>query len=636
MRYSHWRRAVVAPLLSLFAVGAALANAPAPVDPVAVFKANCSQCHEHPETKAPPVENLRRLPAQKIWQAMEFGIMQPMAGNLTSEERLQLAKWLAAEEDAKRNAWLQARACPSETPAPLTGEENWGMGRNNGRNPGGVRIHAGNVDRLELQWSIALPAVNSMRSLPVVTANTVYLGGQDARLLALDRASGCVRWSLDVNSAVRTALTLERTPDGINTLFFADELGTVYAVDAVKGVVRWKKPVKTHPTSIISGSPAYHDGRLFVPISLFEELVAANPKYECCRAHGGIVALDAQTGEQAWYFGTTKEAEPVGVSAAGTAMFGPSGAAVWSRPTVDVRRGVIYIGTGDNVSLPATANSDSIIAVEMATGKPRWVFQALARDAWNLACMFEGPNCPQDSGPDFDFGASPILVTDAKGAGKGDLILAGQKSGEVFALDPDNGGAPVWRRHLAPDPSQVGANGGIHHGMASDGRIVLVPISTVAKSSSIDASRPSVHAISVHGGKLAWSHEFSRGCAVDPADIPGDLGGTSDQGAKRSPWPACSFFFAPSAPPTLAGGLAYVPTLDGKVHILDAATGKELRILETNRPFATSNGVEGHGGAIDAGGVLVNGDQVIVGSGYSMFGQIPGNVLLVYGLKRAP
>ena len=327
------RRTTTIALLATLPVHIALAGPEIGHDPASLYKTNCATCHEVPETKAPPIDNLRKLPLGKITQTLEIGIMQPMAAMLKPEERLAIAKWLAAEEDAKRNQWLQAKACAAPTPARLTGGENWGMGTHNWRNPQGVTIGKANLDQLDLKWSIALPAVNAMRSLPAATADTIYLGGADARLLALDRQTGCVRWFLNVNSAIRNSLTLERTPDGINTVFFADELGSVYAVDATSGTLRWKVSVKIHPTSIVSGSVAYHDGTLFVPISLFEVMVAANPKHECCRAHGGLTALDAQTGEKRWHFATTPNAEKTYLSTAGTQMWGPSGVSVWNRPT---------------------------------------------------------------------------------------------------------------------------------------------------------------------------------------------------------------------------------------------------------------------------------------------------------------
>ena len=617
---------VVATLAWCGTVGA---SAEAPDDMATLFKTACATCHEVPETKAPPTATLRQLPAARILMAMELGKMQPQAAGLQPQQRVDLARWLAAEEDAKRDAWIAERACARETPVPVTGGENWGLGRENRREAMGVAIDRGNLRELELQWSIALPAVTTMRSQPVVAGDTVFLGSKGAHLLALDRRSGCVRWSLATDAPVHSALTLDRTPDGVATLFFADELAMVYAVDATTGRLRWRERVKWFPTSIVSGPIAYHDGHLYVPLSSFEVAAAGLPTHECCRSHGGIAALESTTGKALWRYDTTPHAAKTSVNRDGTQMWGPSGAPVWNSPTIDADRGLLYFGTGQNSSSPATDTSDAIIALDLATGERRWIFQALADDAWNAACLAGGANCPVENGPDFDFGASVILVRRPEG----DLLLAGQKSGEVFALDPDRKGAVVWRRRVGSGSS----NGGIHHGMATDGQRVYVPVADPERTIAGYVPKPGVYALDVDDGDLLWSHPVERGCVFDPADAP--LIGLAEMAkgkADRSPWPACSYYYGQSAAAVVANGIVYAGALDGRLRLLDADTGTALRIIETNRPYRASNGIDGHGGAIDVGGAIVEGNQLFVLSGYGMFGQMPGNMLLVYGLTAAP
>jgi polyvinyl alcohol dehydrogenase (cytochrome) len=610
-------------------LGAAHASAVAPDDMEALYRTTCAICHELPETKAPPTDTLRRLPASQVLMAMEFGKMQPQASVLKQEQRVRLAKWLAAEEDGRRDAWITANACARETPVPVTGQENWGLGRGNLRQATGVAIDRGNVDRLELLWSVALPAVTSMRSQPVVAGDTVFLGSKGAHLLALDRASGCVRWSFATDAPIHSALTLDQTPDGVQTLFFADELATVYAVNATTGKLRWRERVKWFPTSIISGPITYHGGRLYVPLSSFEVAAAGLPTHECCRSHGGIAALDAASGAAIWRYDTTPHAGRTYVNRDGVQMWGPSGAVVWNSPTIDARRGALYFGTGQNSSSPATETSDAIIALDLATGSKRWAFQALANDAWNAACLGGGASCPKENGPDFDFGAAVALVERERG----DLLLAGQKSGEVFALDPDRKGALVWRKRVGSGSS----NGGVHHGLATDGKRVFVPIADPERKVPGYVPRPGVYALAVDDGELLWSHPVQRGCAFDPKDAP--LVGLAEMAkgtSERSPWPECSYYYGQSAAAVVANGVVYAGALDGKLRLLDADTGKALRVIDTRRAYRASNGVEGHGGAIDVGGALVNGDQLFILSGYGMFGQMPGNMLLVYGLRPGP
>lgn len=605
------------------------AGAAAPDDMATLFRTACATCHEVPETKAPPTATLRQLPAARILMAMELGKMQPQAAGLAPQQRVDLSRWLAAEEDAKRDAWIAERACARETPVPVTGRGNWGLGRDNRREAVDVAIGRGNLDDLELQWSVALPAVTTMRSQPVVAGDTVFLGSKGAHLLALDRRSGCVRWSLATDAPVHSALTLDRTPDGVATLFFADELAMVYAVDATTGRLRWRERVKWFPTSIVSGPIGYHDGRLYVPLSSFEVAAAGLPTHECCRSHGGIAALDATTGKALWRYDTTPHAVRTTVTRDGTQLWGPSGAPVWNSPTVDATRGVLYFGTGQNSSSPATDTSDAIIALDLATGERRWIFQALADDAWNAACLSGGASCPVENGPDFDFGAAVILLRRPEG----DLLLAGQKSGEVFALDPDRKGAVVWRRRVGSGSS----NGGIHHGMATDGQRVYVPVADPERRIAGYVPKPGIYALDVDDGELLWSHPVERGCVYDPADAP--LIGLAEmaQGkAQRSPWPACSYYYGQSAAAVVANGIVYAGALDGRLRLLDADGGQALRVIETNRPYRAGNGIDGHGGAIDVGGAIVEGNQLFVLSGYGMFGQMPGNMLLVYGLRAAP
>ncbi|MBK9467185.1 MAG: PQQ-binding-like beta-propeller repeat protein [Gammaproteobacteria bacterium] len=618
------------------------AGEPAPeaapaVAPEVLYERHCATCHANPATRSPTLASLQQMPLARLLSAMEFGKMQVQAAALTPQQRLALGQWLAAPEDARRDAWIARHACthpPGEI--PLSGAQNWGFGAHNTRFlREGVAITATNIGQLELAWSLALPQVTDMRSQPVAAGSLLFLGTQTGNLLALDQASGCVHWASRAVGGIRSALTLAATPDGVATLFFADDLGTVYAVDARTGIARWHVDVRLFPSSVVSGSPSYHDGRLFVPLSSFEVAAAGMPTHACCRSHGGVRALDAQSGEVLWTWHSAPAAEPTGKSAAGVQRWGPSGASVWSTPTIDAKRGLLYVGTGQNFSRPATATSDAVIALGIDDGKPRWQFQALADDVWNGACQLAGPNCPEHPGPDWDIGASVVLSTAPAGR---DTLLAGQKSGELFALDPDARGKLLWRKRLSQGTPN-GGNSGIHWGMASDGVHVFAPVSDPERELPGYTPRPGVYALRIADGSLLWEHPVTRGCVVDPADVP--LAGLAAMrqgatGAARSPWPACSFFYAHSAAAVLANDVVYAGALDGRLRALDAATGRELRTLETARAFRAGNGIDGHGGSIDVGGVLPHGRFLFVVSGYGMFRQMPGNMLLAWALPETP
>ena len=93
-------------------------------------------------------------------------------------------------------------------------------------------------------------------------------------------------------------------------------------------------------------------------------------RYQCCTFRGSIVAYDAASGRQIWKtFTIPDEPKPTMKNAIGTQLYGPSGAGVWSSPAVDTVRKVLYITTGDNYSAPATATSDSFMALDLETGQ---------------------------------------------------------------------------------------------------------------------------------------------------------------------------------------------------------------------------------------------------------------------------
>ena len=277
------------------------------------------------------------------------------------------------------------------------------------------------------------------------------------------------------------------------------------------------------------------------------------------------------------------------------------------------------------MSPPATHNSDSVIALDIETGEEVWVFQALAGDIWNVACHVNGANCPAESGPDFDFGGAITLTQDANG---NDLVVAGQKSGHVYALDPDRSGAVIWQQRLSMGTS----NGGIHWGVAASDDTVWVTVADPPRQREGYVPKPGIHALRLADGESIWSHPVERGCTFDPSNAP-RVGLVAMQDAElANQWPDCSFYYGQSAAPLHANGVIYAGALDGKLRMLDARTGRVLRIIDTNQDYSADNGVAGHGGAIDLSGVVVDGNRLFVYSGYGMFGQMPGNILLAFSL----
>lgn len=599
-----------------------------------LFDQHCASCHDNPAMHAPTREALSGFSKESIMVALEFGKMQPMAAGLRQQERFLIATYLAGSApDA--SGWIEQHLCNTpDTSAPTQYVSNWGLGPENRRfaSHSDAGIDRSNVGTLELAWSLAFPRVTDMRSQPVIIGNTLYFGDKTGRLYALDRTSGCVRAHTKVFSGIRSAITVATLDDDSKLLVFADSLATVFAVDPKSLETVWQHSARLFNTSVISGSISYYNNRLFVPISSFEVAAAGSPSHICCTSHGGVIALDASSGKELWQWHATEDATLQGQNSAGQDKYGPSGASVWTTPAIDAKRNRIYIGTGENLTHPATDTSDAIIALDMDSGEQAWRFQAIAGDVWNAACLNNGANCPQNAGGDFDFGASVIIAQNPDGS---DILLAGQKSGEVFALNPDtrsSEGEVLWRNRISLGTT----NGGIHWGMAVSGQRLVVPVADPERNRPGYTPRPGLYALDVASGELLWQQRVERGCEIAEKNRP--LIGLENLRATDRPELSelykCSFYYGLSAAATATPELAFSAGLDGKLRAYDIATGEILWQTQTAQPFTSLNGIAGHGGAIDVSGQVLADGWLYVQSGYSMFGQLPGNVLLAYKVAQ--
>ena len=376
-------------------------------------------------------------------------------------------------------------------------------------------------------------------------------------------------------------------------------MATVYAVDATTGKLRWRERVKWFPTSIISGPITYHDGRLYVPLSSFEVAAAGLPTHECCRSHGGIAALDAITGTAVWRFDTTPHAAKTDRQSRRRADVGPERRGRLEQPDVDAKRGALYFGTGPELVVAGHRHQRRDHCARPEDRREALGFQALADDAWNAACLGGGASCPAENGPDFDFGASVMLVERKQG----DLLLAGQKSGEVFALDPDRNGAVVWRKRVGSGSS----NGGVHHGLATDGERVYVPVADPERKVAGYVPKPGVYALAVDDGRLLWSHPVEARLQVRP--------GRTRHWSAWPRWPRASPSGrrGPSAATTTASRPPpWSPTASSTRARSTASCACSMPTTAgccasstPSAPFQGNNGVEGHGGAIDVGGAIV-------------------------------
>ena len=575
----------------------------------AIYAAHCASCHDEQVAGAPDRDALERMTPAAITAALTTGVMREQGSMLDRVDRFVLAEYLGS---AVAGTDVAVDYC--ENRLQLTGRPwwgRWGADKSNTRFQSARRagIPVDDIPKLELAWAFGFPGAQRARSQPAVTPEAIFTGSQSGQVYALDTETGCAWWTYEAGAEVRNAPVIAAGDDGKpGVIFVGDVDATVHAIEAGTGNKLWTKSIKDHPDGTITGSIVMHDGVLFVPMSSTEVVSAYADDYACCTFRGGVMALDAESGEKLWRWYTTDRPRKVGEKPeTGTDILAPSGAPVWSTPTIDVERGLLYVGTGENYSSPANNKSDAIVALDLKTGRERWITQTISGDAWNAACGRDPKaNCPEEDGPDFDFGAPPILVTLASGK---DILLAGQKSGEIFGLDPNDEGKILWRRRVG----MGGFNGGIHWGMASDGETLWVGIAdTPGNRFAVGPPRPGIHAFDAATGKPKWSR-------IEP--------------------PSCDeigyqCMTALSAPLSAMPGAVFAGAHNGRLLAYSSKDGSVLWKQETNREFDTVNGVEAKGGSIDGAGVVIAGGMVIVNSGYDKFGEIPGNVLLVYRVRE--
>jgi len=575
----------------------------------AIYERACATCHEGGAIQAPRRESLAALSQERILVSLTTGIMSAQASGLSPEEKKTLASYLSGPRTAEAVSTSYCTAPPSSTDGS-GGILDWGMRPENWRavEKDQTSVDATNATDLEMAWVFAFPGSTRSRVQPTIAGSVLFTADQFGTVYALDAATGCTFWTVQSDKEIRSPLIIGTDAAGSpDTLYFGDIAGRVHAIDLATRRIVWSVRPDSHPQATITGAMRLHEGRLYVPISSLEVVAAMDGTYSCCTFRGAVAAIDIKTGTTVWKTHTiAEEPRAQGTSRTGVRLFGPSGAPVWSTPTIDRKRGRLYIGTGENYSHPSTGTSDAIMALDLASGKVVWTFQATANDVWNAACP-SGPNCPANAGPDFDFGAAPVLVELSDGRA---VILAGQKSGHVYGLDPDKGGALIW----TTKPGRGGIMGGVHWGMATDGKTLFVPISDLAVYPQ-DAHLPAqsgMHALDVATGKPVWSTVLPDTC-------------------KGTAW-RCSP--GVSAAATLAPGVVFGASLDGVVRAFSARDGSILWTFETNRQFEGVNGVSGSGGSIDSSGPVVAGRFVYVTSGYDKFGQKGGNLLFAFKLDN--
>ena len=582
----------------------------------ALYQENCATCHDGSIEKAPAANWLEMLVPQALLRTINEGIMSEQASHLSEEEKIQIVEYIVRQDRKNFPKEAELNYCKSsemnfdlrEAPEP------YGWGYNTSRfipkKSGG--IDSKNIKNLTLKWAFGFPYSQRARSQPLFAMGSIFVGSQSGDIYALDVKTGCVKWNFTASGEVRTGIIMDQWENGKKPnkrpyIYFGDILANEYALDAQTGELIWKIKSDDHPNATRTATSAKFEDILFIPISGLEVIPAFDDKYECCTFRGGLLAVDSRTGKTLWrQYSIPVPAKYSGNTSVGTRMFGPSGAPIWTSPNVDKKRRYVYIGTGENYSTPADDSSDAIIAYNIDTGEEVWRRQTLAGDAWNLACMGKGkPNCPKEFGPDMDYSASSITID----LGDRDILIAGQKSGYVYGIDPDTGKI-LWSNPV----SGGGTQGGIHFGMAAEGKTVYAPINDMQNTHDGKVwlnRKPGMHSLDAETGNIIWSNISDKECK--------DIDFNCDPGI--------------SAAVTAVPGAVIAGHLDGNIKVYDKENGNILWSYNTLRDFESISGSPAYGGSFSGSGPSIRNGYMAINSGYGIYNHMPGNVLLLFSLN---
>jgi polyvinyl alcohol dehydrogenase (cytochrome) len=465
-----------------------------------------------------------------------------------------------------------------------------------------------NVPALTLKW--VFNAAGNITGTPAVDGDAVYVADWGGKLHKVDRRTGRTLWSHSVSEYTGNSASFSRSSPAVNghTVVIGDQVSaTIIAVDRDTGALLWKTVLDPHPLATITGSPVIAKGRVYIGVASQEEVQKAVLPTYVPTFRGQAAALDLETGAIVWQFRTVPP--------------GYTGGAVWnSTQAVDENRNLIYVGVGNNYTVPLAVQDcieaattpeqalacrdpadliDSVLGIDLDDGHLKWAFQTRGSDTFTALCLFQPATCPIPF-DDFDFGAGPNLFrlkSDGPQQGGGDgrpreILGIGQKSGIYYALDPDNGRL-LWATMVGPS----GLFGGIEWGTAADGEHVYVSLSNSEhkpyqlQPSGQPHNSGSWAALDAETGRILWQ---TKATGQDP----------------RAP----AFGSLALGSVSAANGVMYAGATGGDFVALDGASGKILWTFPS-------------GGTPISGPAIVN-DTLYWGTGYNKLGLgIPNNKL---------
>ncbi|KAM3761671.1 hypothetical protein ACB098_01G285900 [Castanea mollissima] len=465
-----------------------------------------------------------------------------------------------------------------------------------------TKISPTTVSKLSLKWKFY--AGKDITATPAIFNGTLYFPSWNGYIYAIKESDGSLVWEKKLQELTglnatgfvpKVNWTVSRsTPTIADDLLIIGIYGpaVVIAVERSTGKLVWSTQLDSHVAGLITMSGTYYKGGFYVGTSSLEEGLSVE---QCCTFRGSFSKLDVRYGTILWQ--TFMLPDNYGK------LGGYAGAAIWgSSPSIDIPRKHVYIATGNLYSVPLNVSQcqakennqtvpthpdqciepdnhfDSVLALDLDSGKIKWYHQLGGYDVWFLACNnLSTPNCPSGPNPDADFGEAPLIVSiNNNNNTKLDVIVAVQKSGFAWALDRNNGSL-IWSTEAGPG----GLNGGGSWGSATDNKRVYTNIinsdgmNFTLKPSQATTKAGGWVAMNAHSGEILWS-------TANPSNATA------------------------SGPVTVANHVLFAGSTNpkGPIYALNAKTGDILWSYET--------------GATVFGGMSVSDGCVYVGNGYSL------------------
>jgi outer membrane protein assembly factor BamB len=292
-------------------------------------------------------------------------------------------------------------------------------------------INSTNAATLLANQNFFFPTSGYMSGQPAIASGVAYFADYAGYVYAVNTRTGALIWKTDnlqTEFANTPAITDKYIYIAGGNLFntFPGLPVKIFCIKRSDGSIVWSKPV-TPQSGTTSGVNDYTsdvtvvDDLVIFGVANTENVYADTHDY---KARGAVVAYNRFDGSNKWKFYTTSDQN------AAHPQYG-GGAGVWSSPGVDLNRGILFIGVGQNFETPTSPYEDSLLALDYKTGELIGYSQMTINDIWS----------PKTSptGSDWDVDTHPNLFSiNIPGKGKVDFVGVADKSGKYYILKRDS------------------------------------------------------------------------------------------------------------------------------------------------------------------------------------------------------